>query len=73
MKGMVVFYIKTTQGVSDETLKKQFAMIERLNEVVFNRLRMKGFEFMYVPSHEDASHVFVAYFNAPPGLEEGGE
>jgi hypothetical protein len=75
MIGIVVFYVKAPLDVSEEIMKQQRQNIEKHNQELFDRLRKKGFEFMYVPTEQDGSHVDVCFFNVPPGMNviEGDE
>ena len=73
MIGIVVFYVKAPSDVSEESMRHQREMIEKHNKELFHKLRAKGFEFMYVPTELDGSHVDVCFFNAPPGMNTEGD
>jgi hypothetical protein len=73
MIGFVVFYVKAPPGFSEAEMKTHKEMMELHNKDLFHRLRKRGFEFMFVPTEFDGSHVDVCFFNAPPGLEQEEE
>jgi hypothetical protein len=71
MIGIVVFYVKSPPNVNEAFIKSYKEMVESHNKELFHKLRRRGFEFMYVPTEFDGSHVDICFFNAPPGVEEG--
>ena len=71
MKGIIVFFIKVPEDITESLLKSHYAMMEEVNKNLFKKLREEQFEVMYAPvPYEQGSHVDISYINVPRGLEQ---